>query len=324
MKTKLNYLIDSVMYALMAVVIFTGLLQGFVLSEGPVSDASTKYLWGLHRHQWGDIHLVLSLGFCVSLVLHLVLHWSWIAGATRKLLGSRWSLAGILALPVIVIFLAWTWSEQDSPAYAGYGTGGGRAIRERMVDPPAIADASSVGKAVDVHGRVPAAKPAEGPKPTKTVVRGSMTLADIERLTGVPGRKIASKLGMPDNAPLDQTLGRLRRQYGFEVEQVRDLVTDLSGGRIEAIDSEGADHSNEVRPRQPAGRASLRPRREPVNGQMSLVDLQRQTGIPARAIAERLGMGSNPPVNEGLGRLRRRYGFSMHDVRAAVEELEAR
>jgi hypothetical protein len=46
-------------------------------------------------------------------------------------------------------------------------------------------------------------------------------------MTGVPARDIIAKLGLPADVPLDETLGRLRRRYGFEIEQVRVVIADL-------------------------------------------------------------------------------------------------
>ena len=45
-------------------------------------------LWGLTRHQWGDIHFWLSLGFLGILFVHIVLHWQWIV----TVIGRRFHL----------------------------------------------------------------------------------------------------------------------------------------------------------------------------------------------------------------------------------------
>ena len=55
-------------------------------------------------------------------------------------------------------------------------------------------------------------------------IDGSMTLADVERLTGIPSAVILRELGLPDNLPKDEQLGRLHREHGFELEDVREVV----------------------------------------------------------------------------------------------------
>ncbi len=58
-----------------------------------------------------------------------------------------------------------------------------------------------------------------------------------------------------------------------------------------------------------------------ITGQMSLYDVERLTGISAQATARRLGISSGVSLNERLGRLRRRYAFTLQDVRNAVSDL---
>lgn len=83
-----NYFLDLLLFLDMIGVAFIGLLLGFVIPRGGGPHAG-KYLWGFHRHQWGNLHIVLSLIMLGLLALHLVLHWSWIVCRTRELLGER-------------------------------------------------------------------------------------------------------------------------------------------------------------------------------------------------------------------------------------------
>lgn len=61
-----------------------------------------------------------------------------------------------------------------------------------------------------------------------------------------------------------------------------------------------------------------------ITGQMTLRDLENESGIAAERILERLGLPPSTPRNETLGRLRRSLGFSMQDLREALEELLSR
>jgi hypothetical protein len=58
-----------------------------------------------------------------------------------------------------------------------------------------------------------------------------------------------------------------------------------------------------------------------ITGQMSLNDVERLTGISAQAVARRLGFSSAVSLDEPLGRLRRTYAFTLHDVRDAVSDI---
>ena len=59
------------------------------------------------------------------------------------------------------------------------------------------------------------------------LITGRMTLLDIGKEARIPARRIADKLNLPSNVSLNETLGRLRRRYGFSVQDVRDAIASL-------------------------------------------------------------------------------------------------
>jgi hypothetical protein len=58
-----------------------------------------------------------------------------------------------------------------------------------------------------------------------------------------------------------------------------------------------------------------------ITGQMSLYDVEMQTGVSAREIAGRLGIPGSVRLDERLGRLKRTYSFTVQDVREIVSAL---
>ncbi|MBN2495514.1 MAG: DUF4405 domain-containing protein [Deltaproteobacteria bacterium] len=330
-RMKWNYLIDVVLFALMGAVAFIGILLGFFTAEGPVADQGRKYVWGLHRHQWGDIHLWLSIALVVFVILHVLLHWSWIKSCTRKLLRSAAVLVAILVLPALLIGAAWLLSDEDA-SYQGYGarTGprGSHSERpEAQAHETEVAHGSKDPKQVEIHGR--------------------MSLAEVEKETGVSAQAILDELGLPAGAPLDSRLGRLRREHGFSMDKLRAVISSLSKGTVLAVDSDGhAEGAHESAPAEGPGQRSGDTRhsdqvgrgqgqglgrgkgpgqglhQQAISGRSSLAEVERLTGVSARALAERLGLPEDAPLDEHLGQLRKRYGFSMQDVRAAVAVLK--
>ena len=308
-KPQWNYLVDVLMFSLMGAMIFIGVLMGFFITSGPMVDEGSKYFWGLHRHQWGDIHAILSFGFVALFTIHLVLHWSWIKGSTRKLLRLPSSLVVVLLLPALVILAAWSFSEKDSPAYSGYGTRAGSTIGRVAETPASPPPPENVAAEEDTT---------EEKKGKKVEINGRMSLADIETATGLKAGEIAEKLGLPGDAPRDQKLGQLRRRYGFQLQQVRDLIMELSGGAIEAVDSD------EVPAPAPQGRKQQEHQGshlQEINGHLTLDDLERLTGISAGAILKKLKLPESTSRNERLGQLRRRHGISMQQIRDTVSSL---
>ncbi|MBD3414096.1 MAG: DUF4405 domain-containing protein [Candidatus Aminicenantes bacterium] len=58
-----------------------------------------------------------------------------------------------------------------------------------------------------------------------------------------------------------------------------------------------------------------------ITGQMTLWDLEEKTGIPKSTLLKELGIPNSVPSNESLGRLKRRYNFTMQELRDKIEAL---
>lgn len=107
-KNALKYVIDLALYVDMCSIAILGLFLGFVVPEGR-QYGSQAYFLGLHRHQWGDIHLYLSLLLLVLLGVHLWFNWTWIVHSTKRYFGERWKtfLLAISCSWVIVLIVGW-------------------------------------------------------------------------------------------------------------------------------------------------------------------------------------------------------------------------
>ncbi|MBS4050417.1 MAG: DUF4405 domain-containing protein [Methylomonas sp.] len=83
-RTVVNIIID-----LIATVLFLGMLATGYLLRFPLPPGSNKshVLWGLSRHEWGDVHFWISVGLMLVLVVHLALHWNWVVTVIGKRCG---------------------------------------------------------------------------------------------------------------------------------------------------------------------------------------------------------------------------------------------
>ncbi|AMK75432.1 MULTISPECIES: DUF4405 domain-containing protein [Methylomonas] len=99
-RTLVNVIIDLVAALLFLGMIATGYLLRFPLPPG---SNKTLTLWGLSRHQWGNIHFWISLGLLAILMIHLALHWNWIV----TVIGKRCHLLKTLQ-PSLVHSAIWT------------------------------------------------------------------------------------------------------------------------------------------------------------------------------------------------------------------------
>lgn len=119
-----NIFIDAFSLIIFTSMISTGLLLYFVLPPGSGRvemldrggrgfEKTIDVFWGLTRHEWGNIHLIIALVFLAFLIIHLILHWSWIKAVTfgtknkpqplkRKII----TVVGVLAV-VVIMALPW-------------------------------------------------------------------------------------------------------------------------------------------------------------------------------------------------------------------------
>lgn len=81
----------------------TGVLLHYVL---PAGSGRWSDIWGLNRHEWGDIHYFIAVLFFSVLALHLLLHWrvilNMIKGHTSN---TSWLRAGLGITGLIAILL---------------------------------------------------------------------------------------------------------------------------------------------------------------------------------------------------------------------------
>jgi hypothetical protein len=88
----------------------TGLLMEYRLPPGREGGAGLSLL-GLGRHDWGELHLWAGWVVIVLVVLHLALHWRWLAKAAAK--GRKWPVAAGLAAGAALIVLAFVLPVQS-------------------------------------------------------------------------------------------------------------------------------------------------------------------------------------------------------------------
>ncbi len=231
-----RYLVDVVLFVCLTGMAVIGGLLGLVIPKGSAAAEGSKYFLGLHRHQWGNLHAYLSVVFVVLIVIHIILNWKWITCRTSQIFKSRPAPVLILGavLPFLVLAVFWLFSTKNDPSYEerGGGRGGGRRIGavlpEQTSDVEGIhsREEHSGGKGLSTESEIRRVESEREDHRTAggLVITGQMTLLDIEQATGLSAKSIAERMGLPSSASLHERLGRLRRQYGIEIQGVRDLV----------------------------------------------------------------------------------------------------
>jgi hypothetical protein len=234
-RNTLNFVVDTVTLLTMLLMISTGLLLKFVLPPRRGTGAY-QMLWGWDRHDWGDVHFWTAVVLGGLLLLHVALHWKWVCATTRQFLqhgeervpltpASIRNIYGVAFLALIAAVIGgvlWFASakvqigraeheggrgQRVAPATGGYGRGGWQT--DRQGDERGSGAGHAVRESDDFH------------------IRGSTTLGEIERMTGVSVAGLRAELNLPEDVSPDERLGQLRRDHGFEMSDVREAVQRL-------------------------------------------------------------------------------------------------
>jgi hypothetical protein len=186
-RSTTNFIVDAVALAAMMLLGATGALIRYVLPPG---SGHFSRLWGMDRHEWGHIHFWIAVALLCAVALHFVLHWQWIISMIRGRAGSRSAMRMSLAVVGLLVLIG----LMVSPFLGQV---------QKTSEPPHKMQS-------DEHRTIE--------------INGSMTLHEVEQQTGVPAAVILKELGLPANLPADERLGRLRKQYGFQMHDIQEIV----------------------------------------------------------------------------------------------------
>ncbi|MCK4628052.1 MAG: DUF4405 domain-containing protein [Sedimentisphaerales bacterium] len=189
-RNTLNFLIDLISLLVMLGLILTGLLMRYVLPHGQGRGRSMT-LWGLDRHDYGDIHFWLAAALISLILVHVWLHWGWCCTTLSKMLGgkapgkTRQNIFGVIFLLILIVFVA-----------------GGPYLARTQVRTATY----------------------ESRQSDPSFISGQMSLSEAARIGGMTAAELIRKLNLPADTDPHEQLGRLRRFYGFEMQKVRNIV----------------------------------------------------------------------------------------------------
>ena len=97
-RSSLNFIVDLAGFIDLLGMVLTGLIMKYILPPGSgglgcgrhggCGGEHIRHLWSMGRHDWGNIHFWLAVLFIVLMIVHIILHWSWIKNYLKSLFDS--------------------------------------------------------------------------------------------------------------------------------------------------------------------------------------------------------------------------------------------
>ncbi len=249
---KTNLVIDAVMFIVLMAMAGLGfmikfiILPGYKANEVYGSNVELRFL-GLDRHQWGNIHLYLSLFFLFLLLLHIILHWRMIICIFRSMFsGAKTRLVLSLIVGAVGCFLVLGpfFVKPEITQFQG------RDMRHRSVIVNEESGFSDIGVTVPDKTEQPAKNIPEADRQanlksgdeTLTIedsdieeehhdgyeslnINGIMTLREVAERYNIGIEELAGAVKVPAEYA-DERLGRLRKRYGFDLNDLRAFVNN--------------------------------------------------------------------------------------------------
>jgi hypothetical protein len=234
-KSKLNLIIDLILLILMMPITGIGFLMKYVLVAG--FERNMLYgnnvellFWGQTRHQWGSIHLILSVLFLLLLFLHIILHWKMIVGIFRRMIPNktiRILLVGLISVTALlsISFPLFVKPEQveKEPLHRNEHHNNTLSLGDSLKK-----ESARENDTLSIHGNQKANQGNKRHHHSSTEeieVFGNQTLQFVADKYKVPVSVIAADLKVPETL-FEEKLGRIKKQYPFTMDDVRASISN--------------------------------------------------------------------------------------------------
>lgn len=237
MKQRINFIVDILMFLLLAAMTGLGFLMKYVLIPG--KDRLAKfgrqadlYFWGWDRHEWGAIHLILGFAMLGFLAIHIVLHWKSIRCLFRRLIDNK-ALRTVLTIVFSLLCLslvAFPFMVNIELRDVMPGQGHQRIHHPAFSDSlkkQTMDDSSMAGFSNPLHSSMNLKQEIHemhDHHDTDIRVYGSMSIEQVASTFQIPADSILAGLGIDLKCSPKEKLGRLRKRYSFQMTDVEKII----------------------------------------------------------------------------------------------------
>jgi len=188
------------------------------------------YVLNMDRHQWGTVHLVIALVLLGLLLLHIILHWKLIVGLFSKLITNKSTRKLITVVFVFISVFLFLFAFFVKPEIGKIIQGHGRLVTdENIVSETEIADIHDNKTAVEEDNIIENTEESHerhNRSDRDIEIRGYMTIGEVSLANDVPSSYIKKKLNIPETVSDNQSLGVLRREYGFRMSDIEKIINE--------------------------------------------------------------------------------------------------
>lgn len=86
-RTLINFWLDAILLILFLLLVWVSCVLQFVFPPGP--NAAGWTLWNFDYVEWSRFHFALVCGMVLTILLHVMLHWSWVCGVIAMRIAAR-------------------------------------------------------------------------------------------------------------------------------------------------------------------------------------------------------------------------------------------
>ncbi|MCK4825495.1 DUF4405 domain-containing protein [bacterium] len=229
--SKINFIIDVLMFILVMAMGGIGFLMKFILVPGSTrmeiyGSNVDLFLWGWDRHQWGSVHLILGYILLGLLVLHIFFHWGQIKNMFRNLINNKpfRIIITLLFLSVSVVLFVFGFVVNIEVVVSPKRGEGGRRIERARLQTEELPSLRTGEPGSETSGDRVLHEREDVHHERTMEVYGSMTFKEVENQYTVPADSLKKYLGIPLRINDNERIGRLRRKYNFHMSDVERLI----------------------------------------------------------------------------------------------------
>ena len=228
-KSTINFIINVLMVLCMSAIAGIGFLIKYTLIPGQerwlvYSDNVELYLFGMDRHEWGTIHLIIGFVLLGLLVTHIILHWNTIICIYNRIFQRKPvnKLITILFITICVLFIIVPLLIKPKIITIEHGEG------RQTTNYNNRTKRNSNEITTYEKEKLNNIEPHEIHKTSDLTIeiKGYMALDEISKKYKVPTEFIKTRLNLPKSVPDNQRLSWIRKKYDIEMNDIAKIIIE--------------------------------------------------------------------------------------------------